>query len=439
MKPSSLLTILLLAGATPDALLSSDQIPGAPQQRPIAIQGATIHPVSSPPVEGATLLFENGRISAIGANLTLPAGTETIDARGKHVYPGLISPDTYIGLSEIGAVRASNDRSEVGSINPDVKAERAFNPESEIIPVTRANGILTAISSPSGGMIAGTGAAMMLDGWTWEDMTLKAPVGLYLSWPSMSIVRAPWMKLNEEEQKKQRDQNLQEITRACADARAYWKAKHAAAADGLPAQETDVRWEAMLPVLERRIPVIVWAYDVQQIQAAVAWAEQESLRIVIGGGHDAWRTTELLKQKDIPVLAGGIHRLPSRRFEPYDEPYALPRKLYEAGVTFAIITQGDAPNERNLPYEAAQAAALGLPRDEALKAITLSPAKIFGLADRIGSLEVGKDATLIITSGDPLEIRCTVEAAYIQGRRVDLSNKQTQLYEKYKEKYRREK
>lgn len=437
MRRLSILAACLLAAGSTISLMASDQIPGPPQKTPIAIVGATIHPVSGPPREGATLLFENGRITAIGTTLTLPPGTVTVDGKGKHVYPGLVSADTYLGLTEIGAVRASNDRQEVGAVNPNVRAERAFNPESELIPVTRSNGILTAISSPSGGLIAGTGAAMLMDGWTWEDMTLKAPVALYLSWPSMGIVRAPWMRQGEEEQKKQREQNLQELSRVFHDARAYRKARAASASTGLPALDTDLRWEAMLPVLERRIPIVVWAYDVQQIQAAVAWAEQESLRIVIGGGHDAWRTAPLLAQKHIPVLAGGIHRLPSRRFEPYDEPYCLPKKLYDAGVTFAIITQSDAPNERNLPYEAAQAAAFGLPRDEAMKAITLTPAQIFGLDGRIGSLDPGKDATLIITTGDPLEIRCTIEAAYIQGRRVDLRNKQTALFDKYREKYRR--
>jgi imidazolonepropionase-like amidohydrolase len=437
MNMKNILTLSLLAVGGTVLLRASDQIPGAPQQGPIAIVGATIHPVTGPPVEGATLLFENGRISAIGTDIALPPGTQTLDARGKHVYPGLISPDTYIGLTEIGAVRASNDRQEVGNINPNVRAERAFNPESELIPVTRANGILTAISAPSGGLIAGTGAAMMMDGWTWEDMTLKAPVALYVSWPSMSIVRTSWMRVGEDEQKKQRDQHLQELSNAFRDARAYWKAKQAGTSGGIPNHDTDIRWEAMLPVLQRNIPVVVWAYDMQQIQAAVAWADQESVRVVIGGGHDAWRVADLLRTRNIPVLAGGIHRLPSRRFEAYDEPFDLPKKLHDAGVTVAIITQSDAPNERNLPYEAAQAVAFGLPRDEALKAITLTPARIFGIADHVGSLEAGKDATLIITSGDPLEIRCIVEAAFIQGRRVDLSNKQSALYEKYREKYRR--
>jgi imidazolonepropionase-like amidohydrolase len=437
MKSIQVLCAAIALTLTAVSLRASDRIPGRAQSSPIAITGATVHPVTAPVLTGATILFEGGRITAIGRDVPLPAGTEVIDASGKHVYPGLISPETYIGLTEIGAVRASNDRQEVGRINPNVHAEKAFNPESELIPVTRSNGILTAVTSPSGGLIAGTGAAMMMDGWTWEAMTLRAPVALYVSWPSMAVIRAPGIRQSEEEQKKQRDQSLEELSRAFRDARAYRKARSAYEGNNAPGFVTDVRWEAMLPVLERRIPVVVRAYEMQQIQAAVAWAEQESVRVVIAGGYDAWRVTDLLRKKNIPVLAGGILRLPSRRSEAYDEPFVLPKKLHEAGIPFAIISQGDAPNERNLPYEAAQAVAFGLPPEEALKAITISPARIFGIDDRVGSLETGKDATLFITTGDPLDIRSTVTAAFIQGRKVDLGNKQTVLYGKYRAKYAR--
>jgi imidazolonepropionase-like amidohydrolase len=338
---------------------------------------------------------------------------------------------------EIGAVRASRDFAETGRINPNVRAEVAVNPESEIIPVTRANGITTFVTSPRGGLISGLSAVMMSDGWTWEEMTLKAPAALEVQWPSMTIARGWWVTKSEEEQKKDRDRALTELAEAFRDARAYMAAKKAEGQKGIPHHNTDVRWEAMIPVLEGKVPVVVTATEVQQIQAAVAWAQQEGLRLIIKGGHDAWRVTDLLKRHGVPVLAGGIHRLPSRRFEKYDEPFTLPKKLYEAGIPFAIISEDEAPHERNLPYQAAQAAAYGLPKEEALKAITLYPAQIFGVADRIGSLEVGKDATLIVTTGDPLEIVTQVEMEFIQGRRIDLRSKHTMLYEKYKEKYRR--
>lgn len=433
--------VIALAGIllSSQHLHASDQIPGKKQERPIAIVGATIHPVSGPSIQNGMILFDKGRITAIETSVAVPEGTDVINAHGKHVFPGLISSDTYIGLTEIGAVRASVDRNESGRINPNIRAEAAFNPESEIIPVVRANGILLAVSSPSGGLISGTGAMMMMDGWTWEEMTFKAPAALYVNWPSMTVNRAPWARQSEEEQTKQREKNLKELTDAFRDARAYMKARAAAGEKGLPYHAVDVRWESMIPVLEKRVPVVVWASEVSQIQAAVAWAGQEDISIIIGGGHDAWRVADLLKQKNIPVLAGGIHRLPSRRFEAYDEPFTLPKKLYDAGIPFAIISQDEAPHERSLPFQAGLAAAYGLPKEEALKALTLYPAQIFGVADRVGSLEVGKDATLIITTADPLEIMCHVEGAFIQGRKVDLSSRHTMLYDKYREKYRRTK
>lgn len=426
--------LLVFLTLTPQA---SSQVPAKPQERAIAIVGGTIHPVSGPAIPGGTIVFDKGKITAIGITVQVPEGAEVIGASGKHVYPGLISADTYIGLTEIGAVRASRDHTEAGRINPNARAEAAFNPESELIPVTRANGILTIVTAPRGGLISGTSAMMRMDGWTWEDMTLEAPAALIVNWPAMSISRAPWVTKSEEEQRKDIDKSLKELADAFRDARAYMRAKKAAGTRGIPHHDTDVRWEAMIPVLERRVPVVVWATDVQQIQAAVAWAERENIRIIIGGGYDAWRVTDLLNRKNIPVLAGGIHRLPSRRFEQYDEPFLLPKKLHEAGISFAIISQEEAAHERSLPYHAANAAAFGLPKDEALKAITLYPAQIFGVADRIGSLEVGKDATLIVTTGDPLEIMTHVEMAFIEGRRIDLGNRHVRLYEKYGEKYRR--
>jgi len=195
----------------------------------------------------------------------------------------------------------------------------------------------------------------------------------------------------------------------------------------------------MIPVLERHVPVMVWAGEVQEIQAAVAWAARENLRLIIAGGYDAWRATDLFKKNNVAVLAGGIHRLPARRFEAYDEPFVLPKKLHEAGILFAIISQDEAAHERSLPYHAATAAAYGLPKDEALKALTLYPAQIFGVADRVGSLETSKDATLIVTTGDPLEITTQIQMEFIQGRKIDLSSRHTMLNDKYLEKYSRPK
>jgi imidazolonepropionase-like amidohydrolase len=277
---------------------------------------------------------------------------------------------------------------------------------------------------------------MMMDGWTWEEMRFHAPAGLLINWPAMYVGKSTPQQ--EEEQKKNRDDALREIKDAFHDARAYTKAKNAEQDKGIPYHDRDVRWEAMIPVLEGKVPVIVRANDVQQIQAAVAWAADEKFRLIILGGADAGRVTDLLKKYDVAVIVGGTFNLPSHRFDRYDGPYALSAVLYRAGIRFAIATGDEAANERNLPYHAACAAAYGLPKDEALKAITLYPAQIFDVASRIGSLEIGKDATIILTTGDPLDIRSSVSMEFIQGRRIDLSNKQTRLFEKYKEKYRRQ-
>ena len=415
------------------SVFSSGQIPAKKQEKPIALVGATIHPVTGPNIERGTIVFDNGKIAALGINVLVPQGTEVVDVAGKHVYPGLISADTYIGLTEIGAVRASNDRSETGTINPNVKAEVAFNPESEIIPVTRANGITMIVASPDGGLISGTSAMMLMDGWTWEDMRFKAPAALLVNWPSMYVPKGE----QEEEQKKSRDAALKGIADAFKDARSYMVAKSAEQQKGIPYHDIDVRWEAILPVFEGKLPVMVRASDVQQIQAAVAWAEQEKVRLIILGGRDAWRVTDLLKKNNVAVIVGGTYNLPTHRFDEYDDPFELPAKLYRAGVQFAIASGDEAAHERNLPYHAAYAAAYGLPKEEALKSITLYPAQIFGVADRVGSLDVGKDATLIVTTGDPLEITSNVTMEFIQGRKIDLTSKHTMLYEKYKEKYRR--
>ncbi len=415
--------------------LASDQIPARSQDHPIALVGGTIHTVSGPVIENGTILFDKGKIVAVGKTATLPPGTEVIDVTGKSIYPGLISSDTYLGLVEFGAVRATRVRSDSGRVKPNVRAETAVNPESEIIPVVRANGITMFVTSPSGGLVSGMSALMMADGWTWEEMTYKAPAALVIHWPQMTISRSPWIQQSEEEQKKEREKRLQELDEVIRNARAYSLSRKAAP----DKQPIDARWEAMIPVLEGHVPVMVWAGEIQEIQAAVAWAARENLRLIIAGGYDAWRATDLLKKNNVAVLAGGIHRLPARRFEAYDEPFVLPKKLHDAGIPFAIISQDEAAHERSLPYHAATAAAYGLPKEEALKALTLYPAQIFGVADRVGSLETSKDATLIVTTGDPLEITTQIEMEFIQGRKIDLTSRHTMLNDKYLEKYSRPK
>jgi imidazolonepropionase-like amidohydrolase len=416
---------------------ASDPIPAPPQARPIAIKGATIHPASAPEIPGGTIVFENGKITAIGANAGVPAGAEVIDATGKHIFPGFISANSVLGLTEIGAARATVDIAETGAINANARAASSINPDSELLPVARANGILTALAVPEGGLISGQSVVMRMDGWTPEEMTVRSPAAMHLRWPNLTINRDPRARKSPEDQQKEIDKNVKQLRDTFATARAYWHARKTPAADF----KSDLRWEAMMPVFDGKLPLFVHAGTFAQMEAALAWAKEMQLKIVLVGGNDAWRLARELKESDTPVILALTTALPRLRDDPYDTSFSNPLRLHEAGVRFCIATNGresEAPHERNLPYEASMAAAFGLPRDEALRAVTLYPAQITGVADRLGSLEVGKAATLMITNGDALDFPTNLEAAYIDGRKIDLTNRQTRLRDKYLEKYRRQ-
>jgi len=430
------ITTLLLTVIT--VSISSDQVPAPPQTHPILLMNATIHPVSADEIRRGAILFEKGVITAIGRRITnLPDNTETIDLQGKHVYPGMIAAASVIGLTEIGAVAVTRDFAERGDVNPNVRAEVAYHPDSEIIPVTRSNGVLLAHSCPTGGLISGTSAVMMLDGWTWETATLKAQTGLHINWPNMGAISSRRFRRSEEEVAKRREEAMKKLDSTFEEAQRYLVAKEAANQSGRIELETDLRWEAMLPVLRREVPVFMHASEVRQIESAVEWANRHNLKMVIVGGYDAWRVADLLKKYEIPVIYETVNSLPRRRWEDFDTPFTGPVKLYEAGVKYCIsMGTGGASNHRNTPYEASKAASYGLPKNEALKSVTLYAAEVLGIADKAGSLEKGKDATLMITDGDPLEITTQVEQVYIQGKKIDMSDRHKILYDKYKEKYR---
>ncbi len=423
------LTILLYA----NVILASNPVPAKKQERPIVLTGGTIHSVSGAVIPNGMLLFENGKITAVGASVTVPANAERVDVTGKHMYPGLINAASNIGLNEIEAVRATLDMTETGRINPNVRTDVAVNPESELIPATRANGILISHVVPGGPLIAGRTSAMLMDGWTNDEMTLRSPAGLYVSWPNMRVSRSPFARQSEEEQRKAIDAAIKELRGAFDNARAYLKAKKA----DKEQHPTDLRWEAMAPLFDRSIPLIASANEVSQIQSAVQFAKEQNVRLVIHGGRDSWMVASLLKENNVGVIVEPVHDLPNRRWEEYDLPFTVPAKLYAAGVLFAVSGGGNSTmNDRNMAYQAATASAYGLPKDEALRSITINAAKLLGIDGQVGSLETGKDATLIITNGDPLEIMTNVEMAYIQGRPVDLRSRHTELWKKYEEKYR---
>lgn len=424
--------ILVFAGGA----LASDPIPAPKQKKPIALIGGTIYTVSGEVISGGTVVFDKGVITAVGTNVAIPADAERVDVKGKSVYPGLVDAYSIMGLTEIGSVRGTLDYNETGDVNPNARAEVAVHPESELIPVARSGGIAITGSSPMGGLIAGTSAAIMMDGWTWEDMTLKAPVGLVVNWPAMVYTPSPFSRQSKEEWTKNRDARLKTLMESFESARAYMVAKKAERQRGVPYHETDVRWEAMIPVLEGKVPVWVQANELTQIQAAITWAERENVKLVLVGGRDAWRITSQLKAKSIPVIVVDVLNSPSRRWEGYDLVYSLPKKLKDAGILFCISGDTDPSNARNLNHHAATAAAFGLSKEDALRAITLDAARVLGIDTLVGSIEPGKQATLMVVSGDILELNSTVDQLYIQGKTIDMRDMHKQLYEKYTEKYR---
>jgi len=432
MKRVLFIAFLLCLTAGIDA---SDTIPAPPQTKPIAIKGATIHPVSGPDIPNGTIVFDGGKITAIGADAAIPSGAEVIEANGKHVYPGLINANTVLGLVEIGAVRATVDAEEAGAINPNVRSITSVNPDSELIPVARAAGVLTALSVPEGGIISGQSAVLRLEGWTPEEMTVLSPAAMHLRWPNLTIDRRPRARKTVKDQQKEIEKAQKQIRDAFANARAYWQARKSPGPDF----KTDLRWEALMPVFDGKLPLFVHASTLAQIEAALAWAKEMHLKFVLVDGDDAWRVAAQLKESDVPVILGPATSLPPRRDEDYDSAWSSAAKLQQAGVKFCIASNGRGAetNERNVGYEAGLASGYGLPKEEALKAVTLYPAQILGVADRLGSLETGKAATLIVTNGDPLDFPTQVETAFVDGRKIDLSNRQTRLRDKYREKYRR--
>jgi imidazolonepropionase-like amidohydrolase len=415
---------------------ASDQIPAPQQDHPIVLSGGTIHTVSGAVIEGGQILFEKGRITAVGLRVEVPPDAEIIDVTGKQVYPAFIAVESALGLVEVLRFQSSVDVEETGAVNPNVRTERAYNPGSEHIPVVRSNGIGYTHVVPEGGLLSGTSAVMMLDGWTWEDALLKDQVGVWLNWPEMEVVADHWQGKTREEQEQEIQKQLERLDEIFDAAEAYYRSKTGGNAN----LKSDLRWESLESVITQRIPLFIRAEHAKQIISAVNWAVRRDYQMVLAGGTDAWLVSGLLKERGIPVLAATTNAVPTRRWEAYDTRYTLPARLYEAGISFCLTPKGcnseDHDVLRNLPFEAGAAVAFGLPREEAVKAITLNAARILGIDHRAGSLDPGKDATLLVVEGDPLEITSSLERMFIQGRQVDLSNKHTTLYEKYRERYR---
>lgn len=419
-----------------------------PQDHTVYINGATIHTVSGDTIERGGIVFANGQITQIlgsGMVAAFAPGTQVveIDAAGLHVFPGLISPYSQLGLTEIQAVRSTQDMAETRPMSPEVRAAVAFNPDSTLLPVTRSNGILLAGVFPTAslrlngdepmGLIPGRAALMRLDGWTWEDMAVRQDAGLVINFPLSRPFRAWWMEDSEQDQTAGYDRAITALGSFFESAVAYHAARDSA--DALP---TDLRYEAVkhhLPNADHQLPTFFRANDYDQITGSLNFAAEHGLRPVIVGGRDSHLCLDALKQADAAVILETSFRMPKRDDSPYDDLYKRPQQLQAAGVRYSFMAGDDTAHERNLNYAAALAVAHGLSADDALHALTLGAADIFGVADTFGSLENGKSATLIVTDGHPLDVLSNVHLAFIDGRAIDLDNKQTKLADKYREKY----
>jgi imidazolonepropionase-like amidohydrolase len=419
------LAILLLALVAPLA---------ASAER-VAFVNATFHPIGGPEVTGGALLVADGRIVALAP--TPPAvdeGWRVVDLGGGHVWPGLIDAATNLGLVEISSVRGTVDTRETGDFNPDLRVEVAIDPDSRRLPPALAGGVLTAHVVPDGDLFAGASAALRLAGWTWEEMRLAAPLGQHLRFPRAVRRDVWWNRQTEEEFEKERKERLRRLDELVGAARGYDRARGAQERGEGPAIDLDPRFEALRPLLRGEAPLFLWADERNQIEQALDWAKKEGFaRLVLCSGADAALHAERLAADGIPVILLDVLTLPDRAEDPYDTPFTAAARLHAAGVQLAFADGGDSSNARNLPFHAAMAVAFGLPRAAAHAALTAGAAEILGIADRVGSLAPGREATFFVADGDPLEITSRIERVFVRGAEVDLEHDpQRLLWQRYR-------
>ncbi|AQG78671.1 amidohydrolase family protein [Spirosoma montaniterrae] len=424
-------TLFVLASVS---ALAQNPAPARPQTRPIALMNGIVHVGNGQVIPNGVVIFDKGIITTVVDATTTRLNlndVEVINVAGKHVYPGLISPASTVGLQEVAAVRATVDKQEVGALNPNVRALIAYNTDSEIIPTIRNNGILLTQAMPQGGTVSGSSSIMMADGWNWEDAVLKRDDGIWLNWPGyfsrdfnfddFSVV----VKKNEK-----RDETIGALRATFADAKAY-----AAITNPMP---MNLKLEAMRGLFTGRQNLYVRADYGKDIIEAVQFARSVGVpKVVIVGGEEANRVVTFLKEQNVPVILSALHRLPNREDEPVDLPYRLPGILQKSGVLVSLSYADEWWRTRNLPFQAGTAVGFGVSdREEALKMITSNTAKILGIDKLVGTLEQGKQATLFVSAGDALDMRTNViEQAFIQGRKIDLDDRHKRLYQTYKKKY----
>ncbi len=410
-------------------------IPASPPNKSILLKGATIHTATGKVIENGVIGIKGGKIVLV-AESNSQFKTElydtVIDCTGKQIYPGFIDPDCTLGLVEIGAVRATTDVADIGALNPELRTLTTYNTDSKITPVVRLNGVLTAQITPQGGLISGTSSIMNLDGWNWEDACYKADDGVHLNWPIMYAR----VFLNPDQiggfvPNKSYDKQIQLLNKFFSDAQAYAKQKTHV--------EMDVKLEAMKGVFDGSKTLFIYASFAKEILTAITMAKGFSIpKIVLVGGKDSWLVTDFLKQNNIPVIVTRVHSQPAMPDDDVDQPYKTPYLLQQAGILYCLENEGDQEENasRNLPFMAGTTVAYGLTQEQALEAITINAAKILGIDNSTGSIEVGKDATLFVSDGDALDMRTNnLSLAFIKGKKIQLTSIQTELNQKYMQKY----
>ena len=409
-----------------------DVYPAAPYKGRLYIVNGTVHVGNGQVIENATIEINNGKIVSVGySKPAASAGSKTVDAKGMQVYPGLILSVSDLGLKEIASgVRGSNDYYEIGDLNPNIRSIVAYNTDSKIINTLKASGILLAGITPGGGTISGSSSVVQLDAWNWEDAAYQMDGAIHINMPSfLNRVRSGVLS----------GQSTTDPIRTALDkveeVKAFFREAKAYAQETVHAA-TNLKYEAVTGLFTRKQKLFVHADQVKQQLIALDFVKEFGFDVVIVGGSESWQIADLLKANNIAVILNDQHSLPSMEDDDIDQPYKTPAVLQKAGVLFALNDRNNETRYRNLAYNAGTAAAYGLTKEQALQAITLNAAKILGIDDRTGSIEAGKDANIVISEGDILDMKSSIVThAFIQGRQVDLNNKQKQLYERYKHKY----
>ncbi len=422
--------LTLLLGITWAAQAQENSIPTNPQTKNVCITNVTIHVGNGTVISSGMVVFAKGKITMVTANTTIPDSCTVIDGKGQHLYPGIIAASTNLGLVEVGSIKATQDYAELGDVNPSLKSIVAYAADSKVINTVRSNGILLAHIVPQGGTISGTSSIVQLDAWHWEDAAYKVNNGIHFNMPAL-INRPSFFgpRPGQEDAIKNALNKIEDIKNLLRDAKAYNSSNRT---------PKNLKYEALQGLYNGSQKLYIHCDLVKEIMIAVQIKKEFGIDIVLVGATDSWMVATLLKENNIPVILSEPHSLPSMADDAVDQPYKTGYILQKAGVLFTICQDADDGfwQQRCLPYQAGTMAAYGLTKEEALTAITLNAAKILGIANSTGSIEVGKDANLIISQGDVLDMATSnITHAFIQGREINITNKQTDLYEKYKTKY----